>query len=340
MTNYYMYMQNPNSQDFEKYNEKKQLGKMSNGIGIFVITYFLLMQVASVAISLILSSFFKSAYSSIAVENLTYIFIATFAAFISGLFYFLFSKRKMSDTIQAKHTKFTFLIPLVFIGLAVSMLANLLSNIVIENFSFFGLENNVDFSNETNSSLDFFLSIVASAIVPAFAEEFAFRGLVMGVLRKYGDAFAIIASAVLFGAMHGNITQIPFAFTLGLMYGLADCKTNSIFPSIIMHLANNFYAVMADVLINSTSANQNIAYGVVESISLAFCVIGFLSFIYIAKKDKSFFKLSSTEPNGYSNSNVLSLKEKCKKFFLSPAIICVLSIFTLESILYLTSFFN
>ena len=41
--------------------------------------------------------------------------------------------------------------------------------------------------------------IMAFSAVPAFAEEFAFRGIVMGVLKKYGRAFALICSSIMFG---------------------------------------------------------------------------------------------------------------------------------------------
>ena len=76
-----------------------------------------------------------------------------------------------------------------------------------------------------------------TAIVPAVFEEFAFRGVVLNKLRKFGDSYAIIMSAVLFGLMHGNLSQIPFAFILGLVIGFIAVKTNSIIPGILIHFS-------------------------------------------------------------------------------------------------------
>ena len=36
---------------------------------------------------------------------------------------------------------------------------------------------------------------------------FACRGLIMGILRKYGDGFAVLMTAAVFGLMHGNLTR-------------------------------------------------------------------------------------------------------------------------------------
>lgn len=73
------------------------------------------------------------------------IFISAFAAFIPSLFYFLFTGTSISDTIKVKYVKMNLLIPIIFIGLGVAMFANTVSNIVANNFSIFGLKNNIEF---------------------------------------------------------------------------------------------------------------------------------------------------------------------------------------------------
>ena len=45
----------------------------------------------------------------------------------------------------------------------------------------------------------FLLAFTATVLVPAFVEEFACRGLMLGLLKKHGEGFAILASALLFG---------------------------------------------------------------------------------------------------------------------------------------------
>lgn len=98
------------------------------------------------------------------------------------------------------------------------MIANVATSVIADNFSLFGIENTSSGLTIGDSSvLSIVLNIISTAIVPAFAEEFAFRGIVMGSLRKFSDTTAVIGSAILFGAMHQNISQIPFAFILGLI---------------------------------------------------------------------------------------------------------------------------
>lgn len=94
--------------------------------------------------------------------------------------------------------------------------------------------------------LGFVISFLATACAPALIEEFFFRGAILGSLRKFGDAFAIFTSAILFGLVHGNLIQIPFAFTVGLLLGFAVVKTGSIWTGVFIHFLNNFLAVLQE----------------------------------------------------------------------------------------------
>ena len=159
----------------------------------------------------------------------------------------------------------------------------------------------------------------------------------MGTLRKFGDTFAIITSAIVFGAMHGNIAQIPFAFILGLVFAYVDCKTNSIIPSIIIHFINNFYAVMLDILQSTEMFSDRIFMMIYFILIAVFCIIGLISFFYLIKKDKNFFRIADkTIQNSESETTILlTLKEKMKAFFINPGVIFVLSVFIIETVISL-----
>ena len=179
----------------------------------------------------------------------------------------------------------------------------------------------------SSSVFENILYVIAVALTPAFAEEFAFRGILMGTLKKYGNSFAIITSAVMFGGMHGNIIQIPFAFILGLVFAYIDCKANSIIPSIIIHFVNNFYSVMMDIIRSQSMLTTRSFYILYYSLFVGMLVLGILAFLYIMKKDKNFLSISDT-----SQLISLSLKEKVKCFFFNPGVITIVSIFILETI--------
>ncbi|MCM1497705.1 MAG: CPBP family intramembrane metalloprotease, partial [Clostridium sp.] len=56
-----------------------------------------------------------------------------------------------------------------------------------------------------------------SSLIGPIAEELIYRGFVMRSLEKYGESFAVVVSAVLFGVMHQNLIQSIFAFLVGLI---------------------------------------------------------------------------------------------------------------------------
>lgn len=96
--------------------------------------------------------------------------------------------------------------------------------------------------------LEFAMNIVTVAIAPALVEEFALRGVIMQPLRRYGDRFAILISALLFGVMHGNLIQAPFAFLVGLAIGYLVIITGSIWTGVLIHFGNNLLSVIFSTL--------------------------------------------------------------------------------------------
>lgn len=81
------------------------------------------------------------------------------------------------------------------------------------------------------------MNLYACVFAPV-VEEILFRGGVMGALRPAGKRFAIVFSALLFGAFHGNLVQIPFAFLIGLVLGYVAAEY-SLGWCILLHWINN-----------------------------------------------------------------------------------------------------
>ncbi len=116
----------------------------------------------------------------------------------------------------------------------------------------FGIEfTQPDDGSSYNSATGIVLSVIQTALMPAFIEEFAIRGVVMQSLRRYGDGFAIVASAAVFALMHGNMIQIPFAFIAGMAIGYIVIKTGTMWTGIAIHFLNNSMAVLSLALIDN-----------------------------------------------------------------------------------------
>ena len=77
------------------------------------------------------------------------------------------------------------------------------------------------------------ISIILVGIIPAFAEEMLFRGVILyGFKENYSHKKAIIISSLLFGLIHLNPWQFVTAFIIGIVAAWICLQTNSILPCI------------------------------------------------------------------------------------------------------------
>ncbi len=81
-------------------------------------------------------------------------------------------------------------------------------------------------------------------IIAPVAEETVFRGAVLRKLLSLNCRtwIAIVVSAVVFGAVHGNLAQFSHAFLVGLLLGWLYARTRSIAPCVAVHWVNNTIA--------------------------------------------------------------------------------------------------
>ncbi len=85
----------------------------------------------------------------------------------------------------------------------------------------------------------FIVSMLVMAVCPAIGEEFLMRGVVYRSYRKKSPVLAWILSAVIFGLLHMNFNQMPYAIYLGLIMVLMMEATDSIVTPMFMHFFMN-----------------------------------------------------------------------------------------------------
>jgi len=85
-------------------------------------------------------------------------------------------------------------------------------------------------------------------------EEFLFRGVLLKSMSKYGVPFAVFASSVLFGLIHGNIYQTPFAALVGVVLAYVAVRSGSIWPGVIIHMIVNCFATARDLTLSLVSS--------------------------------------------------------------------------------------
>lgn len=79
------------------------------------------------------------------------------------------------------------------------------------------------------------LGLLVVVIGPLF-EEIVFRGWLYGGLRKkWGDAWALVISSLLFALIHGDAPALPALFVLGLIFAWVYRRSGSLWTSILVH---------------------------------------------------------------------------------------------------------
>lgn len=313
-------------------NEKKQeLKKIGSKCGLAIILYiaisygfsFLLVLISWVFPSI--SRLYLETETSLAFD----IVITIFSIFFPFLFiHLLLKKEKVSEILPfgttynrdiAKYLVMIFIPIMILSALGINSVSAVIQEIL-------GIEFTSSVSGISLKGLkETFLGVLSIAVIPAIVEETVIRGIVMQPLRKYGDKFAIITSAVLFACMHGNMVQIPYTVVGGMLLGYLAVATGSLWPSIILHFVNNLYSVI--VIVTTDNFGENMSVLAVAIMLIAFVIIGIIGLINLVKQK---YKITLSEGN-----TMLTMGEKISSFVKNgPMVISVilLAMITLSNI--------
>lgn len=236
---------------------------------------------------------------------------------------------RLSDLIVMRRVRASLLLPLVMICMGAFLLGNVATSYLGQIFEGMGVtptQASIEAPRGVWGTVLYYLSILA---VPALVEEFALRGVVMNSLRRFGDGFAIFTSAALFGLMHGNLIQAPFAFVAGLALGYADVAAGSLWPSILAHLINNFFATLVTDGIAMAPAQMQDFLSI--GYSLLLVVVGVIGLLLLLREKPAAFRLPVSD-------TALSGGQKMGAFASTPCMIFTLLIFA-ATMLYVQIFY-
>ncbi len=128
-------------------------------------------------------------------------------------------------------------------------------NLVIEQI---GIPNTLEETFIAMSKNPF--GVLSIALLAPVLEELLFRGAIQGHLQDAGKKpwVAIVISSFIFGVVHMNPAQIPFASLLGIMFGWLYYRTGSLLPGIIGHVLNNSVAAINMTLYGNATIEDQI----------------------------------------------------------------------------------
>ena len=322
----------PTPEELLEQQYKRDLRRSVNGLGTMLLVFFGLEFLLVIILELVVM--LTGNTDDLLEKNVLYMLesglVSTVIFFVAALIYCLIKKADFGALFPFKKVGGVMLYRLCVIGISVSLMSNYVVELLNNNLGLFGIENNGG-TFSTSDNPDVLMYFLVVAIIPAFVEEFAFRGVVMGMLRPYSEGLAIMVSSITFALMHGNFVQMPFTFCVGLVLGYIDILTGSLLPSIIVHFLNNGLSVLYDVLTS---------YGLLDETSASlwfgavYLVTGILAFIaawrIIKSKDSGFFSLKDGD-------TVIPFRQKMKTALTSPTMICFAALMVIFSIVEMVS---
>lgn len=318
-----------NEQDYGEYvkiqTEKRKIARAAIAIGLACIAVFGITELWTVPYLFIMSFFGFTLERSLAILRNEPIYLQLAQIFLSVLCFtvpfIIITKvrnQRLSDIIPFNRPKKGTVKSAIFLGIGFCAFADAAVNIAGTFFENLGFNYTVPQTEDPSGILGFIVVFTVTSAVPALVEEFAFRGVVLGILKPFGNAFAVIISALLFGIMHGNFEQIPFAFTIGLALGFIRIKTDSMTICIFIHFLNNAVSVLLSYIAKTCMVGTETAiYGAYLLVGLVLGVIGVL---LLPKEEKE----NKTSP--YPE------KKKYIWFLTNPAIIVFLALNVLSSL--------
>ena len=302
--------------------EKKRIRGAGNGIGLASIGYVIVSAVAAGALYAFLGIFNAAAGISLMGIGETAQWIITLVTYILSLvlpfgIYMLCIKMPFRVAFPFRTSRADLTIGGTFVGLGSGIIASYATAYLEQALGLFGVGITMPDFDIPEALPAKILYVITMTVAPAFIEEMVFRGIVMQSLRRFGDLFALVASALIFGIFHLNLVQMPYAFILGLFIGYFVMRTGSLWVGVLIHFLNNGIATVLTLIEPYCSENIYMLINLVYS--LVAVVAGIIAMCLLLAKYRDMFRFAG------SNS-VLSPGKRAKYFITSPALIIAMLI--------------
>ncbi|GLV56450.1 hypothetical protein KDH_32910 [Dictyobacter sp. S3.2.2.5] len=145
------------------------------------------------------------------------------------------------------------------VGLAVLLVLGLLVLIILLNQVYSYLITTFHLPLQTNDQLVLqraktapittYVSLFIAVVVAPFCEEIFFRSFsFMGLKNGMPPVIAVILSALIFGAAHGDPASLPVLFFIGIALAILRLVTGSYWPGYFLHFLNNALSALLIIL--------------------------------------------------------------------------------------------
>lgn len=185
-------------------------------------------------------------------------------------------------------------------------------------FSYLGMQakliSSIGFSYD-EANLDNALYVFMLIIVTPIIEEYAFRGVLLSALSKYGKNFGLYACSVVFALAHLSFAEMIPAFAMGVQLGKTSLRYRSIRPTIIIHIL--FNALIYALCVVPASITRYVAYVLAVIIIVA-------AYLFISGRYER-IQIQKLKSNRITNI----------VFYSRPTVIIALLLMVVDSLLFL-----
>lgn len=307
--------------------DRKNIKAAGRAAGLCIIMYFVLQNLLTIPI--IIPSLAKLYLNNLLFQNTIMIVLSICTVMLP----FYLAGKRLERKIGIPSVPFekvenkALAISLIALGVFICLTGNYITEIWNDLLKSIGLKLTYNPLETPTGVFDRFYYIIAVAIVPAMAEELAMRGVVLQSLRKYGDSFAIITSAVVFGLLHANLVQAPFAIIAGIGLGYVACITDNIWIPVIVHCINNAYSCVVSFMVKDIKDDALLdkVYLVTLAVMFIVTIAGSAWYMFIRKSENLSLKKSES---------TLKTKLKIKAYFCNASMIIAILIILVNIINY------
>ena len=176
----------------------------------------------------------------------TELFLLEAVLILPALFFTLRNKFPAVTLFRLRPVNWNVVMASILVGIAFTVVTDEIDRIVQLFFPMPEiLRNAIEESLKIQSTSDLIIIIISAVFLAAIVEEMLFRGFVQTSFEYHFDVTkAVMSSALIFTIVHFNPWWAIQVMIIGIILGVMAWKSNSIIPSMIVHLINNGIALI------------------------------------------------------------------------------------------------
>lgn len=239
---------------------QSKVGRFFTGIMLAAaafLVYFLVSNGISIVILFSISPVILSQNPEMSQQELQIKLMEVFEALVPTIFvlttiilviifyaFFIFINKNLNEYTRLKKIQWPFVMLSFFLGYALNMASIAVMELVPIPETWIE-----DHDQHTSFYGPVLFIILAVVVCAPILEEVVFRGLIYTVLKRHSAAWiAALISAVVFGAVHGNMLQAIYAGVMGLVCVYVYEMTESLLGSILLHVGFNVTHIINGII--------------------------------------------------------------------------------------------